>query len=136
MEKKITEREIYAMIKEEMADNKTVVNFCDKKIAQLDKKKNTNSKKTDEVFNKNMELVYDALVEMNKPVTATELIANSNLDELANDSGLVTTQKVSVYLNRLVENGRVTKFTEKKHTYFKLVEVESTDESADEDSQD
>jgi glycine cleavage system aminomethyltransferase T len=55
--------------------------------------------------------------------TATELIAKASetLKPLANEDGVITTQKVSAYLNKLVASGRVKKETEKKKTYFSVV---------------
>jgi hypothetical protein len=70
----------------------------------------------------NVELVYNALASVGR-ATATELIAkeSANLKPLENDLGVITTQKVSAYLNKLVVSGRVAKETEKKKTYFSVV---------------
>jgi nucleoside phosphorylase len=57
--------------------------------------------------------------------TATELIAKGGLTALANADGVVTTQKVSAYLKKLVDCGRAVKVVEKKKTYFSVAEIEN-----------
>lgn len=44
-----TQKEMYAFIAEQLADNMEVVAFCEKKIAQLDNRKNTPRKPNPEV---------------------------------------------------------------------------------------
>jgi DNA-binding transcriptional regulator GbsR (MarR family) len=60
-------------------------------------------------------------VSVGKPITASELIAQGGLDELANESGVVSPQKVSALLKKLVDCGKVGKYTDKKKTYFIVV---------------
>ena len=68
-----------------------------------------------------VELVYNALVSVDKAITVSELIAESDLSGLENESGVVSTQKVSALLKKLVDSGRVEKFSDKKKTYFRVV---------------
>lgn len=120
MEKKVTKREMYELIKTKLANDNEIVEFCDHEIELLDRKKSNGKAKVNEKLDANVELVYNALVEVGEKVTATELIAKTDLSALANDVGVVTTQKVSAYLNKLVAVDRVEKVTEKKKTYFSV----------------
>ena len=121
MEKKVTKREKFEMLKALVKDNTMLVEFIDHEIELLDKKKSNGNAKANEKMEKSVELVYNALVSVGRAVSASELIAESILDELANESGVVSTQKVSAMLKKLVESGKVEKFTDKKKTYFKIV---------------
>ena len=122
MEKKMTKREKFEMLKVLVADNAMLVEFIDHEIELLDKKKSNGNAKANEKMEKSVELVYNALVSAVVPVSASELIAKGGLDELANEFGVVSTQKVSAYLNKLVVVGKVEKYTDKKKTYFKVKE--------------
>jgi glycine cleavage system aminomethyltransferase T len=125
MEKKMTKRDFYNEIIELATDceRQDIIDFCNHELELLEKKKSNGKAKVNETMDKNIELVYNALVEMNERATATELIAkeSANLKPLENDLGVITTQKVSAYLNKLVASGRVAKETEKKKTYFSVV---------------
>ena len=96
-----------------------LVEFAKHEIELLDKKKSSGKGKVNETMDKNIELVYNVL-STELRATATELIAKheNELLPLANDLGVITTQKVSAYLNKLVASGRVKKVAEKKKTYF------------------
>ena len=120
MGNKVTKREMYELIKTKLANDNEIVEFCDHEIELLDRKKSNGKAKVNEKLDANVELVYNALVEVGEKVTATELIAKTDLSALANDVGVVTTQKVSAYLNKLVAVDRVEKVIEKKKTYFSV----------------
>ena len=118
MEKKMTKREMYELIKELLVDKQEIVDFCDHEIELLDKKKSNGKAKVNESVNATLDLVYTALKSVGEKVTATELITKYDLSALANELNVVTTQKISAYLNKLVDAGKVKKVTEKKKTYF------------------
>ena len=122
MEKKVTKREKFEMLKALVKDNAMLVEFIDHEIELLDKKKSNGNAKANEKMEKSVDLVYKALVGVGKAVTVSELIAETDLTALANESGVVSTQKVSALLKKLVDCGRVEKYTEKKKTYFKVKE--------------
>jgi hypothetical protein len=122
MEKKMTKRDYFNKIMSVMANDNEIVEFCKHEIELLDKKKTNGKAKVNETLDKSLDLVYNALAEIGSPCTATELIAKSDLSAIANDLGVVTTQKVSSYLNKLVDSGKVNKVTDKKKTYFSIVE--------------
>jgi len=122
MEKKVTKREKFEMLKALVADNAMLVEFIDHEIELLDKKKSNGNAKANEKMEKSVELVYNALVSVNRAVSASELIAETDLTALENESRVVSTQKVSAMLKKLVDCGRVEKFVDKKKTYFKVKE--------------
>ena len=122
MEKKMTKKEMFNLIATLNANDQAIVDFCNHEIELLDRKKSQGNAKANEKMDNQVELVYSALVTVGKPTTASELIAQGNLDELANDSGVVSTQKVSALLKKLYDNKRIDKFTDKKKTYFKIVD--------------
>ena len=122
MEKKMTKKEMFTLIATLNASNQEIVDFCNHEIELLEKKKSNGNAKANEKMEKSVEIVYNALVSVGKPIAVSELIAETDLTDLANESGVVSTQKVSALLKKLVDSGRVEKFTEKKKTYFKVKE--------------
>ena len=122
MEKKMTKKEMYNLIATLNADNTEIVEFCKHEIELLDRKKSNGNAKANKQVADNVELVYNALATYGKPATASDLIAHTDLTALANENEIVSTQRVSAYLKKLVDSGRVAKFTDKKKTYFSIVE--------------
>lgn len=122
MEKKMTKKEKFEMLKALVADNAMLVEFIDHEIELLDKKKSNGNAKANEKVAKETELVFNALVAIGRAVSASELIAETDLSALENESGVVSTQKVSAMLKKLVDCGKVEKFTDKKKTFFKVAE--------------
>ena len=123
MEKKMTKKEMFK-VAIEMAKangNEMLVEFFSHEIELLDNKKSNGNKKANEKVAKETEIVYNALVAVGRAVTASELIAETDLDDLKNDSGVVSTQKVSAMFKKLKEQGKVESYTDKKKTYFKVV---------------
>lgn len=118
----MTKKEKFEMLKVLVADNEMLVEFIDHEIELLDKKKSNGNAKANEKMASEVELVYNAVVNVGKPITASELIASADLSALENKDGIVSTQKVSAMLKKLVESGKVGKFTDKKKTYFKVAE--------------
>ena len=121
MEKKMTKKEMFTLIATLNATNSAIVEFCNHEIELLDNKKSNGNKKANEKVAKEIEIVYNALVSVGRAVSASELIAECDLSALENESGVVSTQKVSAMLKKLVDGGKVEKFTDKKKTYFKIV---------------
>ena len=116
----MTKKEMFNLIKTLNASNQEIVDFCDHEIELLDNKKSNGNKKANEKMEQAVELVYSALVLVDKAVTASELIAQTDLTALENESGVVSTQKVSAMLKKLVDSGRVEKLVDKKKTYFRI----------------
>ena len=118
MEKKITKKDMFNLIKTELADNELVVEFCDHEIELLVKKANKPSK-ADKEKDVLAEKLYEVLVECNKPMTISDLIKECDLDFLKKED-MVSTQRVSAYMKKLVDSGKVVKFVDKKKSYFTI----------------
>ena len=120
MEKKMTKKEMFTLIATLNASNTEIVDFCNHEIELLERKKSQGNAKANEKMDKQVALVYSVLESSNTVMTVSEIIASGSLDELANENGVVSTQKVSAILKKLVDSGKVVKFTEKKKTYFRI----------------
>ena len=120
----MTKKEMFTLIATLNANDQAIVDFCNHEIELLERKKSQGNAKANEKMDSQVNLVYNALVAVDKPVKVSELVANGGLDELANESGVVSTQKVSALLKKLVDSGKVVKFTEKKNTYFSVADNE------------
>ena len=119
--KKPTKRETLTNLIARYPNDNELVAYCEHEIELLDNKKASGSKKVNETALANENLVYNALASVGEPITATNLIAKTDLSALANESGIVTPQRVSAYLKKLKDSGRVTTTTDKKKTYFSVV---------------
>ena len=118
MEKKMTKKEMFTLIAKLNADNAEIVDFCNHEIELLDRKKSQGNAKANEKMDMQVELVYKALVLVNRPIKVSELIAETDLSALENDSGTVSSQKVSALLKKLVDSKRVKRIEDKKNTLF------------------
>jgi hypothetical protein len=125
MEKKMTKKEMFAQIiamakgeKVEILAEEIVV-FAEHEIELLAKKSSTSTKtktqKENEVF---VEQVYEALMEVGKPVTVTELMGASE------KTACFSNQKLSALLKKLKDSGRIDKKIEGKKTYFFVITEE------------
>ena len=120
---KMTRVEMFNAIKAvpQVADNQEMVDFIDKQIAQLAKRKSAESK-TQKENKALMEVVVDAMTVLDKPATATQIMkSDAYLSELS-------LPKVSALLKKLIEEGRVERTIEKKIALFSLVENEAEEE--------
>lgn len=117
-EKKITKREMFAMVinalgQTEVAQKAEMVAFLEHEIDLLERKSSKSATTKNQAENeKLMVLIKDALAELGKPVTVSELMP---LVELSN-------QKISALLRILKERGEVVKTTDKKKSLFSLAE--------------
>ena len=116
---KMTKAQMFEAIKAipEVAKNEEMVEFIDKQIAQLAKRKTTETKtqKENVVL---MDKVLVAMESIGRKATATEIMKSD--EELATYS----LPKISAMLKKLIECGKVERTIEKKIAYF---EVASTD---------
>ena len=114
MEKKMTKKEMFAMIMEEVKGNAEMVAFLEHEIELLNKKKGSANSKKEEEQKAVMELIRIRLKAIAKPVTVSELqFADGELAKLSN-------QKISAMLKKMVDNGEVVKTIEKKVSYFSI----------------
>jgi predicted deacylase len=125
MEKKMTKKEMFAQIIAMAKGEKVeilaeeIVAFAEHEIELLAKKSSTSTKtktqKENEVF---VEQVYEALMEVGKPVTVTELMGASE------KTACFSNQKLSALLKKLKDSGRIDKKIEGKKTYFFVITEE------------
>lgn len=118
-ENKTTQKDLYTRIATLLADDPEIVEFCEKKIDQLDRAaaRPRKAKVNQEVVDFR-EGVFTALVEKDAPVTNKEMAAEFG----------VSAQKMSAALRFLVKEGRVTRIEgEKKSAPATFVVAEDGD---------
>lgn len=124
--KKVTKKDNYKELMTYVpTDRQDLIDFINHEIELLEKKRSNGNSKANKQVADNTEIVYNALVEYGKSATVSDLIANADLSALAVDGNIVSTQKVSAYLKKLVDGGRVVKTVDKKKTYFSVVNTEN-----------
>lgn len=117
MANKKTKRDLFLEVREVVADNKELVAFVDHELDLLDKKANKKSTKVNQEQIALMEKIVNALNEIGRDVTITELQKeNTEMAEYSN-------QKLSAMLKKLVDNKQVTKIIDKNKSYFTTVET-------------
>lgn len=112
----MTKKESFVTIKALLneIDNHSFDEFLDKQVAQAEKKSSSNSKAKAE-SEARAERVYNALAEMEKPVTITELMSLTSDAEVAG----YTNQRISALIRKLGTD-RVHKEVVKGKTYFTI----------------
>ena len=125
MEKRLTKKDYFEMIKEVCADRTDIVDFCNHEIELLSRK---NSKSGATKTQKENEIVANMLVEelakIGKPITITDLMNTSEIVKgytLENGNNL-TNQKISAIFKQLVESQKIVKVVDKKKSYFSIGE--------------
>lgn len=120
--RKITKRERFEMIKEIVlnagVDNEVeMIEFIDNEINLLNKKRASGAKTATQKENEVLvERLYDALAEIGRPVTVSELQKEND------EFGAMSNQKVSALMKKLTDAGKVTKTPDKKKSYFSIAE--------------
>lgn len=125
MEKRLTKKDYFEMIKGICADRIDIVDFCNHEIELLSRK---NSKSGATKTQKENEIVANMLIEelakIGKPITITDLMNTSEIIKgytLENGNNL-TNQKISAIFKQLVESQKIVKIVDKKKSYFSIVE--------------
>ena len=125
MEKRLTKKDYFEMIKEVCADRTDIIDFCNHEIELLSRK---NSKSGATKTQKENEIVANMLVEelakIGKPITITDLMNTSETVKgytLENGNNL-TNQKISAIFKQLVESNKIVKVVDKKKSYFSIGE--------------
>lgn len=117
MANKKTKREFFGEIKEIVKGNAELVAFIDHELELLDKKTSAKSTKVNTEQVELMEKIINALNEIGRSVTISELQKeNAEMAEYSN-------QKLSAMLKKLVDNKQVTKMIDKKKSYFMVAET-------------
>lgn len=114
MEKKITKKEMFAQIREVVADNADMVAFIDHEIELLSKKSGSKKPTANQIANEAIKEDILAVVSADG-MTATEVLGAS--DKFAGFSN----QKIATLLNQLVKDGKLNKVTEGKKSIFKAI---------------
>jgi HSP90 family molecular chaperone len=120
--RKITKKERFEMIKEIVLnaglDNEVeMIEFLDNEINLLNKKRASGAKTATQKENEVLvEKLYAVLAEIGRPVTVSELQAESE------EFGAMSNQKVSALMKKLKDAGRVNKVDDKKKAYFSIAE--------------
>ncbi len=115
MEKKITKVQMFAQIREAVADNADMVEFIDHEIELLNKKsankKPTKAQAENEVLK---DKIVEVLGTLDGGATATEIL---NADEAFTG---MSNQKITSMLKLLKDEGRVVKTVDKKKSIFSI----------------
>ena len=120
--RKITKKERFEMIKEIVLnaglDNEVeMIEFLDNEINLLNKKRASGAKTATQKENEVLvEKLYAVLAEIRRPVTVSELQAESE------EFGAMSNQKVSALMKKLTDAQRVNKTPDKKKSYFSIAE--------------
>ena len=117
MANKKTKREFFGEIREIVKENTELVEFIDHELELLDKKTSAKSTKVNTEQVELMEKIVNALNEIGRSVTISELQKeNAEMAEYSN-------QKLSAMLKKLVDNKQVTKMIDKKKSYFMVAKT-------------
>ena len=122
MTKKITRKEMFAMIQGVVANSTAtnkieMVEFIEKQIAQLERKSGSSKPTKTQIENESLKgEILDEMAKIDKPVTISEFCEISN-SEVAS----LTNQKLSALFNQLVKVEKMVKTIDKKKSYFALV---------------
>ena len=108
---------LLSLVEETAPENAEILTaFINNEIALLDKRTANKTASKTQVENENIKAkILDALTEIDKPVTISEL------QSLTPDLAVYTNQKLSALLTQLKANNLVTKTIEKKKSYFSIV---------------
>ena len=126
---KVTKRERFAQLMEivktsEVENSAELVAFIEHEVELLAKKNSRSGKPTKtQVENETIKAqIVSVLERVNKPMTVTQLLAESEFAGLSN-------QRVSALLTQLRKNGKVMRTVEKKVAFYSIAdEVEDTEE--------
>ena len=122
MANKLTKRDYFKMILEVVEGNEQLTEFVNHELELLDKKASSKSMTSNQKENEQIKArIVQALVELGRPVTITELQANNV--EMAQYSN----QKLSALIKQMVRsednpNGEITRAMDKKKAYFSIAD--------------
>lgn len=123
--KKVTKREMFAQLREAVADNPELVAFIDHEVELLNKKNSGNSQtKTQKENAVIAEMLVGELAKAGKPITITDLMNESEVIQnyVLENGNRLTNQKISAIFKQLGEANRIVKVTDKKKSYFSVAD--------------
>ena len=111
MEKKMTKKEMFAMLREKVADNKVLTDFIDHEVELLNRKNATKSGKptANQIANEGIKEKIMVYLGENGASTVTQIMKGV---------GLESNQKTSALVRQLKEGGLVIRSVEKGVAYF------------------
>lgn len=114
MEKKKTQKELYAELRVLAQGNDELIAFIDKKVEQLNHRTDTKKITAKQVANAEIkDRLYDWLAEQDKGMTCTEIYTLT-------DFGITSATHASALLKQMVDSGRVAKTYDKKVAKFQV----------------
>ena len=119
-EKKITKKEMYAIIKAQLTDEKQIA-FIDHEIELLEKKSASGTKKLTAEQKVNEGIKENIL-------NAMELDKQYTVGEIMKAVGIESNQKISALLRQLVLAEKLVRTEDKRKAYLSKVAVETADE--------
>ena len=123
--KKVTKREMFAQLREAVADKPELVAFIDHEVELLNKKNSGNSQtKTQKENAVIAEMLIGELAKAGKPITITDLMNESEAIQnyVLENGNRLTNQKISAIFKQLGEANRIVKVTDKKKSYFSVAD--------------
>ena len=125
MEKRLTKKDYFEMIKGVCADRTDIVDFCNHEIELLSRKNSkSGATKTQKENGIVANMLIEELAKIGKPITITDLMNTSEIVKgytLENGNNL-TNQKISAIFKQLVESNKIVKVVDKKKSYFSIGE--------------
>ena len=114
MANKKTQKELFEELKVLAKDNAELVEFINKKIEQLSKKRVTGMTATQKENEITKDLIVEKLTQLGKAVTISEL---QETDEALKS---LSNQKISALLKQLKDTNMIVKTMDKKKAYFSI----------------
>lgn len=122
MEKKITKKEMFAQIKEVVADNQDMVDFIDHEIELLNRKRNSKNGKPTAKQLKNNEIQTRVLSYMSQNPTMQYTVSDLVKALPDTETGdLYSTPKMSAIVRSLVQSEEVKREEVKGRAYFSFI---------------
>jgi predicted transcriptional regulator len=109
---KMTKKDYFETLKGFVAGNDELVAFLDRQI-ELVSKKRTGETKTQKENKEIVENIYNYMVNAGAPVTVADIMENC---------GIVSSQKASALVKKLVDTNRVTRGKDGKKTIYAIAE--------------
>ena len=118
----MTKKEMFAQVIEvvngvEVENKAEMLKFLEHEVELLNNRKSGGQTKTQKENVVLMDQLLIAFKEMEKPMTISEFMKEST-----HEVATLSNQKLSALLKKLVESGKMVKTTEKKKSYFSVVE--------------
>lgn len=116
MEKKITKKENFKMLRELVQDRQDLVAFINHELELLDNKNNSKTQTKTQKENEGIkEIIVNALTKFEEPVIITTLqSASEQLSTLSN-------QKISALLTQLIKEQKIKRVVIKKQAHFSII---------------